>query len=345
MSGPNRPPNQPNDRELQDFLDGHGELRAAYHADAQEQSPAAVDDAILRMATKAVVVKVDIPQRPRVQSASFNPWKTSLAAAAVLVLSFGAFLQIRKDPIVERAVFEPAIQQAEIAAAPPAMKAQSASPSESRQRALARAQADVAQRQQREKKEVSTVADATVGMAMAAAPAPVVESELASSMAAEDNVAAKDAVGAGAQAFAMQDAAPAPAPSPPAAAMAKSIDQQRAAPMGRMAAAPAMAAAESSFSASAASMSEAPIHRWLNTCSAEALLAVPSRDDAGLFAKPQLWNGLPVVAIVGNALVFDASVSQETILAQWGATKNAAACLKPAQTAGGLSLHCGCIQP
>ncbi|PTU33060.1 hypothetical protein [Stenotrophobium rhamnosiphilum] len=336
MSGPEQTPQKPDDRELEDFLAGRGKVREVYRANAQEQSPTAVDEAILRMSEQALAAPVVVvAKKPR----ALRPWNTSLAAAAVLVLSLGVFLQVRQDPVAERAVFAPAANEAtqDLAAAQPELaptQAQPQSPAAT-QMAQARAKADQAQRQRSEmksemKKEMAAASAAIAMAAPAAEPiiaaAPEVQADVAPPSRRDAELASKSSAESEAQNFVLQDAAPAkpaPAPAPPPMAMSKAV---RSAPEGRMAAAGASIAPATA---------ETQIDHWLQSCSSDLAL---SRDDSGMFKTPQQWHGLSVIGLSDGALIFAPGVSREAILAQHGKAE----CLSAPQKDQGLRLRCGC---
>jgi hypothetical protein len=91
MSGPD--PQSPDDRLLDEFLAGHSEVSQAYRAASDDTAPAALDSAVMQMASEAA-------RRPPAHSAR---WRLPLAAAAVLVLSFGSLQLIREEPAARRA--------------------------------------------------------------------------------------------------------------------------------------------------------------------------------------------------------------------------------------------------
>ncbi|MES2491475.1 MAG: hypothetical protein V4607_16945 [Pseudomonadota bacterium] len=332
MSGPEQTPQKPDDRELEDFLAGRGKVREVYRANAQEQSPAAMDEAILRMSEQALAAPVAVvAKKPR----AMRPWNTSLAAAAVLLLS----LQVRQDPVAERAVFALAANEVtqDIAAeqvelAPPQAQAQSSAAS---QQAQAHAKVEQAQRQRSEMKSEmkKEMAAASAAIAMAApvaepmvAAAPEVQADMAPPSSRDMELSSKLSTESEAQNFALQDAAPAkpaPAPPPPAMAMSKAL---RSAPEGRMAAAGASMAPVTV---------EAQIDHWLQSCSND--LAI-SRDDSGMFKTPQQWHGLSVIGWSDGALIFAPGVSRDAILGQQVKTT----CLSAPEKDQNLRLRCGC---
>lgn len=325
MSGPDQTPQMPDDRELEEFLAGRGPVREAYRAAAQQQPPTAVDDAILRMATQAAAEPTPVAiRKPRIRSR----WQTSLAAAAVLVLSFGVFLQVHRDPVAERAVYAPAaaVVQSAPVEAQPKLAPMPASPAEHELK-QAQARADQAQRQKSEMKKEMAAAS---GALKAEPPAPVqaAASDAAKSVTAETEADTRN--------FAMQDAQPA---KPAAAPMAKAL---RSAPADRMAeSAPAVAAAAPMASPS---VTDAQLDHWLQTCAADSALMALSRDDSGVFQAPQLWHGLPVAGFADGALWFAPDVSREQILRKLEDLKPFQACLTPAKTAHGWQLPCGCTK-
>lgn len=91
MSGPD--PQRPDDRLLDEFLAGRSEVSRAYRAACDDTAPPTLDSAVMQMAREA-------ERRPPAHSAC---WRLPLAAAAVLVLSFGSLQLIREEPAARRA--------------------------------------------------------------------------------------------------------------------------------------------------------------------------------------------------------------------------------------------------
>lgn len=337
MSGPDQTPQMPDDRELEDFLAGRGKVREAYHAAAQEQAPTAIDDAILQMAAKAAAEQPAVfVRKPR----ALRRWQPSLAAAAVLVLSFGVFFQMKKDPVAERAVFAPsedALTQ-EIATAQSATPSPASSSAVELQKQKALASADQAQRQKREMKEEVLEARRAAVMAAAPASAAIAESEAEAGMSPP---LAKAAPELEQQGFALQDsAAPKPAAAPPPPSLAMAGKMLRAAPMERAA---AVAAAPAIQAEPLASISENDL--WTQTCSSDMAFNAPSHDQSVMLKTPRQWQGLSVVGFGAGALVFAPDVSREAVLERLNGLKDAATCLEPAPKGQGVRLLCRCVKP
>ena len=91
MSGPERHP--PDDRLLQEFLDGQGEVTRAYRASVRPAAPPELEPAVLQIARDALGRPV-IRQR---RSPWLQRWRLPLAAAASLVLSLGVLLNLQQD--------------------------------------------------------------------------------------------------------------------------------------------------------------------------------------------------------------------------------------------------------
>lgn len=339
MSGPNQTPQPPNDRELEDFLAGRGQVRETYHAAAQEKSPQAIDDAILKMAVQAAAE----PVVPAVKVRAVRRWPTSIAAAAVLVLSLAVFTQIRRDPVAEQAVFSSMAKDETqtLAAAQPVVPPSSPA-IDQMQRAKARADVEQTQRKLGELKKEMAEADA-VGALGAVAPEPKMAADMAPPAAQEAEVSAFAKAESESRNGAMHDAQK---PSPPPAAMAaKSLRSMSA---DRVAAAapapmPAMTAVEGP---SPGSEIDKQVDQWLKTCAADTGLAALSRDDHGMFKAAQQWRGLAITGLVEGSLLFAPTVTREAIVVQLNQLgPHAAECLTPTQSGNALRLRCGCQKP
>lgn len=171
MSGPES--SKPDDQLLDDFLAGQGAVREAYRAMAQEQAPAQLDASILKMAQAEARPQTGL-RRSR--------WQMPVAAAAVVVLSFGVLLQTQRDPAVQDALMAVPQRSASAAVVP---KPDSAKAEVLAETAPVRAAADV---------------EMKLAPAVAARPKPAPPTEKRRAAAA--------------------DAAPKPAPAPPAMAIA-----------------------------------------------------------------------------------------------------------------------------
>lgn len=112
-------PNKPDDRELEDFLQGSSRIGAAYREAArQDSAPRELDAAILAMARAAVATPVR--RRPR--------WIQPMAVAATLALSLGVLLNIWRDPSARQQLApmaESGVDAAVDAAAPASMSVES----------------------------------------------------------------------------------------------------------------------------------------------------------------------------------------------------------------------------
>jgi hypothetical protein len=330
MSGPNQTPQPPNDRELEDFLAGRGQVHGVYHAAAQEKSPAAVDEAILKMAAQAAAE----PVVPSVKVRPARRWPRSIAAAAVLVLSLAVFIQIRRDPVAERAALSSvAINETQtLATAQPVAPPPSAAVDQM-QRAKSRADAEQTQRKRSEPKKEMAEADA-VGALGAAAPAPKMAADMAPTAVQKSEAAAFAQAESESRNSAMRDVQK---PASPAASMAAKSLRSAPAPM------PAMTAVEGP---SPVSEIDQQIDQWLRSCAADTALAALGRDERGMFKDAQQWRGLAITGLVEGSLLFAPSVGREAIVAQLNQLgPHAAECLVPTQSGGALRMRCGCLKP
>lgn len=325
MSGPEA--QKPDDQLLAEFLAEQGAVRETYRAMAQEQAPAHLDAAILQAAQAAA------HPAPR---ALRRRWQTPMAAAAVMVLSFGVLLQVQRDPIVQKELMEP----------PAAPVARQMMQDDVKTDALAEVapvsvQANAEQKQESvaveklkslpltEKSrsaaiEVAPPAPPPPAMAMADAPLPVV----------------------------------AASPAPEAAAMGamareSATDQQRleatAAPMAKASRAPVTSMLMSPRDSSKIAVASA-IERWAQSCEADALDLDEQRQWRGLALHS--WARQGGDAFFQTALLFAPEVTGEAIAASLGAlaakaTLTTSACVGPVmrelrQLSAGWALVCEC---
>lgn len=230
--------NEPDDQLLDEFLAGQGAVRETYLATAQEQAPAHLDAAVLRDAAQAAARPVQRLRRPR--------WQAPMAAAAVMVLSFGVFLQVQRDPAAQK----------ELSAAPerPAPSVAAAESETSLDATQAEPQTDA----------VTTRAEVDTEKKQAAAVATT----------------PKPAPSAGKRRAAPADDTPPPAPPP---AMARALAP--AAPLGstESEAAP-MAADAATSSAATGAMAQESMRRQEQFAAAAAPKAKASRSLAGAAA-------------------------------------------------------------
>lgn len=350
MSGPESI--KPDDQLLDEFLAEQGAVRESYRAMAQEQAPAHLDAAILRAAQEAAARPAPRVMRRR--------WQTPMAAAAVMVLSFGVFLQVQRDPAVQQEVMAP-LDQATPASAPAATDAmQDADKAEVLgEAAPVREETDAEQKQ------------APVAAAKHKPAAPAEKRRAAPAGAAPPPPAPPPA-----PAMSMADAAPpATAASPePEAAMAaesaarsaaagavarESIQRQErsvaaAAPMAKASRVPLTTNLMAQRDAAAPVASDGNIatviERWAQSCWVESV---------GLSA-PMLWRGLAVTSwtrqasdeTVQTTLLFAPEVTREAITASLGslaakASLTSAHCAAPVarelrQSRDGWALVCEC---
>lgn len=214
MSGPEMMP--PDDDALADFLAGRGAVREAYRAQATEQPSAAMDAAVLAAARAAG------PQRSGA-SRRAGRWSLPLASAAVLMLSFGVFLQVQRDPVARQAVTAaPAVMPAEPVLPPPEVAAELPPLQEAQATVAAAEEANRAARRSRpapvEPRRTSQArASAPVVSSPSLPPPPPTltsapQPALAGSQLADAPAAALDAAQAPTMA---QEAAPVAVPQPP----------------------------------------------------------------------------------------------------------------------------------
>ena len=99
MSGPER--RSPDDRLLEDFLDGQGEVVRAYRATTRPTAPPELEPAVLQIARDALgrpVIRQRLPPRRR--------WPLAVAVAASLMLSLGVLLNLQQDRALSEQVFD-----------------------------------------------------------------------------------------------------------------------------------------------------------------------------------------------------------------------------------------------
>ncbi|MES2885230.1 MAG: hypothetical protein V4709_10525 [Pseudomonadota bacterium] len=347
MSGPESV--KPDDQLLDEFLAGRGVVRETYRAMAQEQAPAHLDAAILHAA------QVAASPLPRLRR---SRWQTPMAAAAVMVLSFGVFLQVQRDPVVQKELMAAPELPASTAVPPAIETAQDVAKAEvlseappAREDAEAEMKRDVAvvarprpvpPSEQRRFAPVDAAPPPAPppAMAMADAPAPaaIEMAEPEAATLAADAAAQPAAVGAVAsESMPRQEgyaAAPAPMAKARRAPLTANLMSQRVAPAA--VASDAIVAAE--------------IEHWAQGCGAESIA----------FNAPTRWRGLTVVSWVRRAddkqllatLSFAPEVSREAIRASLGplaakASLTVAHCAAPAarelrQSGDGWALVCEC---
>lgn len=311
MSGPESI--KPDDHLLDEFLAEQGAVRETYRAMAQEQAPTHLDAAILLAAQEAA------RPAPRVLR---RRWQTPMAAAAVMVLSFGVFLQVRHDPAVQQEVIVPPDHAAPVAApAVPETVKDGAKADVLAAVAPARKEAEVDQKQASavaakpkpalpaEKRRAAS-ADATPPpapppptMTMADAPVPASEPEIAA-MAAEAAMPSAAAGAVASESMQRQERF--------AAAAAPMAKASRVSPTAnRMTRRDAPAAVASDAGVAAA------IEQWAQSCAAESVA----------LSAPMLWRGLVVASwtrqvndeSVQTTLLFAPDVNHEAITASLGA--------------------------
>lgn len=100
MSGPER--RTPDDQLLDRYLDGHSEVSRAYRRTSAPQPSADLDRRILDMA------RSELEKAPLARTAPRrgNRWRTPLAAAAVIVLSFGVLINLQREDTLPTTVPE-----------------------------------------------------------------------------------------------------------------------------------------------------------------------------------------------------------------------------------------------
>lgn len=347
MSGPESM--KPDDQLLDEFLAGQGAVRGTYRAMALEQAPAHLDAAILQAAQ---VAARPVPRRVR------SRWQTPMAAAAVMVLSFGVFLQVQRDPVAQKEMMA-APDRPTPAAAPAAIEAKddAAKAEVLAEAAPAREEAEADQKQSApvagkpkpalpaEKRRAAS-ADATPppapppppAMAKDAPPPAVLEAsepELAG-MAADS--AAQSAAGAAVAQESMQRQE-----SFAAAPMAKAKRAPMSANLMSQPAAPAPVVSDTHMAAA--------IEQWAQGCAVEAV---------GLNA-PTLWRGLAVASWgqqadgqrIRTTLRFSPEVTRGAITASLGslaanASFASAQCTRPVMrelrsSGEGWALVCECL--
>lgn len=98
MSGPDR--KTPDDEMLARYVDGHSEVSRAYREASAVQSPAELDRRILELARAELASTT----AARTVQRRGNRWRTPLAAAAVVVLSFGVLINLQRENALQPAV-------------------------------------------------------------------------------------------------------------------------------------------------------------------------------------------------------------------------------------------------
>ncbi len=354
MSGPEAP--KPDDRLLDEFLAGQGAVRESYRAVAQQQPPPALDAAILRAASAAAAAPLRRAPRAR--------WQTPMAAAAVLVLSFGVLLQLQRDPVAQQqlqappvaAAPEPFPAAAAVSPSAPAEMAQDAAKAEAVIEAAPKPEPAAAAKKRtiEPRKPASSPAESRRTAPAASEPMPpppppaavADRAAMAQQSAAESERAemSHEAAAAGAAASAFMPSPDTFAATPPTMGRAKASRAPLTAKLMREADAP--------VTSSDASLASA-IERWALSCEADT----PS------LSVPMLWRGLAVVAWTaqreadqGSTLLqFAPEVTAEAIRASLGslagsAMLNSVQCPVPVrrelrQSNGSWALVCECTEP
>ncbi len=345
MSGPESI--KPDDHLLDEFLAEQGAVRETYRSMAQEQAPVHLDAAILRVAREAAAQPVARVRRRR--------WQTPLAAAAVVVLSFGVFLQIQRDPVVQQEVMAPPDHAVPaVAPAVPETVQDAAKAEVLAEAAPAREEAEIDQKQASavaakpkpappaEKRRAASAdvapppAPPPPMMTMADAPVPASEPEIAA-MAADAAMPSAAAGAVASESMQRQERF--------AAAAAPMAKASRASPTANQMTrhdAPAAVASDAGVAAA--------LEQWAQSCAAETVA----------LSAPMLWRGLVVASWTKQAsdksaqtmLLFTPEVTHEAITASLGAlaakvSLTSAQCTAPVvrelrQSGQGWALVCEC---
>lgn len=178
----------PDDKLLEDFLAGKGEVARAYRASQKPAAPDALDAAVLQQAREDLHKRPAAPRR--------WAWQRPLAAAAVLTLGFSLLLNLEQDEAARKAVYEMApAESAPTPAAAPAAPVAPVAAASAPAAAATRSKAESA----RKRKPVAEPAPAPPPPAVAdmpaapppqTAPAPMPETLQKDSGAAADALAA-----------------------------------------------------------------------------------------------------------------------------------------------------------
>jgi hypothetical protein len=122
MSGPER--HTPDDKLLEEFLDGRSPVAKAYRAASRPAAPPVLDDPVRKIARDARGHPVIVNARPR----PLRRWRVPLALAATMVLGLGIVLQLQQDRAAYEVVFGKAPSPAARPVAPPSPAVEAEAP-------------------------------------------------------------------------------------------------------------------------------------------------------------------------------------------------------------------------